>query len=237
MLIKRQISLLIGLCVVFANAEPLMRNGGAANSARIAFVSTRSGNPDIYVMDSDGNLRSTVTTHDAEDTQPTWSPDGEKIAFASNREEKLMEVYVMDADGRNVKRITHNFHDQEDKFMPTWSPGGRRIAYVWNLQIYVMDSDGENQRRLTERGEGRYPTWSPDGGAIAYESWEGFGSPHGIYTAGVRSGAVTLISEVHRKGDFQPDSDWFNPWELPVSPAGNRITVWGRLKNAAVSLR
>lgn len=308
MLIKHQISLLMGLCFVFASAEPLMRHCGAANSARIAFVSTRGGNPDIYVMDSDGKHRSTVTTHDAEDTQPTWSPDGakiafvsnrnggniqiwvidadgskiayqasrkkalniekwnyeiyvmgadgsnkkpltnhpaydghpswspdgRKIAFASNREETLMEIYVMDANGRNVKRITHNFHDQEDKFMPTWSPDGKRIAYVWKWQIYVTDSNGENQRRLAEKGEGRYPTWSPDGGTIAYESWEGFDSPHGIYTVGVQSGAVTLISDIHRKGDFQPD--WFNPWELSVSPAGNRITIWGRLKDAALRI-
>ena len=330
MLFKHQISLLLGLCFVFASAEPLLRNGGAANNARIAFVSTRGENTDVYVMDSDGKHQRRVTTHDAEDMQPTWSPDGrkiafvsnrngghiqiwvidadgrnpirltdgvwddhpdwspdghkiayqasrkkalniekwnyeiyvmgadgsnkrpltdhpaydgqpcwspdgKKIAFSSNREENLMEVYLMDTDGRNQKRLTHNFQDGEDRSMPTWAPNGRRIAYVWNWQIWVMDSNGDNWRRLTEKGEGRYPTWSPDGDTVAFESWDREGPEHGIYTVGVSSGAVNLISEVHRQGDFQPD--WFNPGELAVSPAGNYITMWGRLKKVASSLR
>jgi len=141
MLIKHQISLLMGLCFVFASAEPLLRNCGAANSARIAFVSTRGGNPDIYVMDSDGKHRSTVTTHDADDTQPTWSPDGRYIAYIGNWDIVSWNIHVIDSDGKNQRILTKKGWDQD----PTWSPDSESIAFsgtdrvgpLWG--IYIVD--------------------------------------------------------------------------------------------------
>ena len=67
----------------------------------------------------------------------------------------------MNADGRNLKRITHNFQDMEGKSMPTWAPNGRRIAYVWNWQIWVIDSNGDNRGMLTEKGCLLYTSPSP----------------------------------------------------------------------------
>ena len=75
-----------------------------------------------------------------------------QIAFASDRDGNY-EIYVMDTDGRNQRRLTENpAHDLQ----PSWSPDGEHIAFVsdrdGNQEIYVMDADGKNQRRLTRNG-------------------------------------------------------------------------------------
>ena len=189
-------------------------------------------NRTIYVIDSDGRNSRQLIKEPAYDTHPSWSADSKKIMFSSHREDGTAEIYVVEADGRNQKRITFDF---TNKFLPTWSPNGKRIAFVHDLQIYVMDRNGENQRIITEKGLNRYPTWSPDGHTVAFESWEKDGAEHGIYTIDVRSGALTQLSEVHKRGDYQPD--WLNTAGLAVSTEGSRITMWGRLKKLASSLR
>ena len=90
-----------------------------------------------------------LTNNNAADGQPAWCPDGSKIAFWSNRDGKN-EIYVMDADGSNVKRLTNNMSDDGN---PRWSPDGRKILFDserdGNGEIYVMDADGSNQSRVT----------------------------------------------------------------------------------------
>ena len=189
-------------------------------------------NRTIYVTDSNGRNSRQLIKEPRYDTHPSWSPDSKKIAFSSHREDGTAEIYVMEADGRNQKRITFDF---TYKFLPTWSPNGKRIAFVHDFQIYVMDKNGENQRRITEKGLNKYPTWSPDGHTVAFESWEKHGAEHGIYTIDVRSGALTQLSEVHKRGDYQPD--WLNTAGLAVSTEGSRMTMWGRLKKVGSILR
>ena len=111
-------------------------------------------------------------THSASDNDrfPTWSPDGRHIAFSSWRDGDDYEIYVMEADGSNPRRLT-----TDSGFSPTWSPDGRYIAFSsWRdgySEIYVMDADGSNPRRLTDRSGDNYsPTWSPDGRYIAFSS-------------------------------------------------------------------
>jgi Tol biopolymer transport system component len=110
---------------------------------------------------------STVLTNDA----PTWSPDGSRIAFTTFRHGRG-EIYVMDANGRQQRRLTRNTaHDDH----AAWSPDGRRIAFMstraGNSEIYVMNADGTAQRRLTNEPKNDYlPTWSPDGSRIAWRT-------------------------------------------------------------------
>ena len=147
----------------------MAKNGYAAGKPKIAFSSTRDGDSEIYVMDSDGSNQVRLTNDPARDYDPSWSLDGERIAFVSNRNRGMEQIFVMDSDGQNVTGLTAERTHQQ----PAWSPDGEKIAYVRNQggrQVWVMDADGGNQKRLTQMGKNELPTWSPDGSRIAFVS-------------------------------------------------------------------
>ncbi|MBI3460336.1 PD40 domain-containing protein, partial [Candidatus Acetothermia bacterium] len=102
---------------------------------------------------------------------PVLSPDGSKIAFASNRDGN-QEIYLMNADGTGSVNLTQN---KAEDFLPAWSPDGSKIAFVstrdQNDEIYVMNANGSGQTRLTNNPASDWkPTWSPDGKQIAFTS-------------------------------------------------------------------
>ena len=116
-----------------------------------------------------------ITHHPEKDYIPSWSPDGQKIAFTSYRSD-TEEIWVMDKDGGNFIQLTHNaFGD----WSPAWSPDGKTIALTSDRtglnQIWLMDSNGLNQRPLTSSPSGssiwnRDPSWSPDGSKLIFTS-------------------------------------------------------------------
>ena len=137
---------------------------------KILFTSTRTGHGDIYSIARDGSGVTRLTTSGAPDTEPAWSPDGSKIAFASRRDGLDLDVYVMDADGSNVVRLTTAKGDDN---APAWSPDGTRIVFQSfrdkNVELYVMNANGSGQTRLTNDARlDTNPTWSPDGAKIAW---------------------------------------------------------------------
>ena len=184
----------------------------------------------ITVMDADGKDKRLLTHEGA---HPSWSPDSKRIAFISGRNRKFNQIYVMDADGQNQTQLTH---DPVHKRLPSWSHDGKRIAYVGSNVIWVVDSDGENPRQLTKVTSDEHPTWSPDSESIAFTSFgrDGF---VGIFTVDVTSGAVDALALLGNPNIGNYDPDWLYPGGLSVSPEGSQITIWGRLKKVASSLR
>jgi Tol biopolymer transport system component len=100
-----------------------------------------------------------------------WSPDGTKIVFASDRS-GFFRLYVMDADGHNVREMTHSDNPGGNAY-PAWSPDGKRIAFTnstpdGSRQIFMIDADGKNTKQLTKDGIFNcYVAWSPEGKKLA----------------------------------------------------------------------
>ena len=103
---------------------------------------------------------------------PAWSPDGARIAFQSKMEGDLFQVYVMDADGNNKRRLSDG---RGFAGLPAWSPDGTSVAYVSGEQqttgsqreLYVVPVTGGEPRKLTSlRSPLSSPQWSPDGSSI-----------------------------------------------------------------------
>ncbi len=140
-------------------------------SAKIAFVTDRDGDTDIYLINPDGSGEVPLTDNFDFDGEPSWSPDGKRIAFATNRDGNW-EIYVMNADGNNPVNLTN--HPAWDRG-PDWSPDGTRIVFESDRdgewELYVMNADGGGVKRLTERiGVQSVPDWSPDSRRIAFVS-------------------------------------------------------------------
>jgi Tol biopolymer transport system component len=186
-----------------------------SEDGQIAFARAISLDPfkaDIYTINVDGSGRSRLTDSPGLDGFPCWSPDGERIAFVSDRDGGNWEVYVMNADGSKQIRLTHTPVDED---FCSWSPNGERIAYTTgsfntdNPSIWVMDADGSAHRRLAE---GSWPSWSPDGERIVYASghWK---DPR--------------ISVMNADGSEQRTFDIRGASEPAWSPDGERIAYVG----------
>lgn len=141
--------------------------------SKIAFESNRSGNSDIYIMNSDGSEVKQLTSNPAEDRSADWSPDGSSILFVSDRDQKS-EIYIITVDGGEVKRLTNNDIREES---PKWSPDGNYISYHSNktgvnkVQIFKIGANGLNEQEITDLDRDNLSvTWSPDGKWIATES-------------------------------------------------------------------
>jgi|GEM_PF-885986 len=221
-------------------------------SGRIAFVSDRDGNQEIYVMDASGKNQVNLTNDPTADKDPAWSPDGTRIAFASNRDGNF-ELYTMDSSGGALRRLT--FNDVAD-VTPAWSPDGSRIVFASvvpsgmsnkeSTQVFIMNSDGSGrqvlrkgkvvERKVRRRGDAiveRHINFqgnsieaavAPDGRRIAFiEADTLFGTTH-LSIMNLDGSDETRLSI----GPYSPVSP---SW----SPIGNNI-LFARRRGDAIGL-
>ena len=201
---------------------------------KIAFTSGRDGNftgpffaldLEVFVMGADGENVVRLTRSVESDADPSWSPDGTKIAFESQRDLDY-EIYAMGADGENVVRLTQSPGWDSD---PSWSPDGKNIAFRSardrDYEICVMDADGRNVVRLTQSpGWDGEPSWSPDGTKIAFASSRDGNSE--IYVMDADGGNQINLTQ-NTASDSKPA---WSPAQLSVYPKARLLTLWAEIK-------
>jgi TolB protein len=202
---------------------------------QIVFMSTRTGNQDIWVMPAEGGEPTQLTFHPAPDLSPRWSPDGSMIVFDSRRAVGTSDVFIMPATGGTPVRLTTN---TEADFDADWSPDGSTIAFIsWRADrssIWLMPATGGESAGITELHEWHTsfsPRWSPDGTRIAFQAnFPTYLDQPEILVIPATGGTHRSVS-LHPGHDgspsWSPDGEWlafysdrggvFEIWMAPVS--------------------
>ena len=178
------------VCLAATPAQATFPGG----NGKIAFVSNRDGNREIYTMNADGTNQQNITNHPGADFNPAWSPDGSMILYTSTRNPPEPDgLFLMNANGSGVRRVTSGGIDHKD---PAWGPDGWRIAYAatpgTSPQLRRSNLYGENLGTIYT---GWAPAWDPTGESIVFErlpdgvgglmiaNWDGSGL-HSLTTSG-----------------------------------------------------
>ena len=175
-------------------------------SGRIVF----DNHEDVWTIDADGTDLTRLTDSPGPDFDPSWSPDGTRIAYRSEGSGDT-EIWVMNADGSDQRRLAAGLS-------PAWSPDGSMIAYaspgtepcppgrgLGCTGLSIMNADGSGQHRVPNTDGGEYPSWSPDGSRIAFNS--NLTGEHVMYIAQADGSDVVDLSAVGEgwQVDWSPD--------------------------------
>jgi TolB protein len=130
---------------------------------QIVFVSDRGGSPVLYLSNSDGSNAQKIDLPDMGYViDPSWSPNGQLVAFSWRRPTGNYDVYVMDIVSHQLVELTRDAGRNE---RPSWAPDGRHIVFestrTGTRQIWSMLADGSQPRQLTYQGQNESPNWSP----------------------------------------------------------------------------
>jgi Tol biopolymer transport system component len=188
----------------------------SADGSWIVYDGNQSGNADIYLQSVGGTNAINLTKDSAaDDIQPAFSPDGEHIAFRSEREGG--GIFVMGRTGESVRRLT------DRGFNPVWSPDGTKLLYATDRSNVlgrafvselwaVVVSTGEKRRIFA--GDAVQPSWSPHGLRIAF--WQVFSGQQvgqrDIWTIPADGGTAVPVTS-------DPAIDWNPVW----SPDGRQL--------------
>ncbi|MDA3896277.1 MAG: Tol-Pal system beta propeller repeat protein TolB [Desulfobacteraceae bacterium] len=180
----------------------------------IAFVSTTTGNKEIFTCEFDGYDVKQVTKTKSLTLFPAWSPDGSSIAYTSYQNDKP-EIFIRHLHDGKEKKISFDGIN----ITPVWMPGknlmGATLSFEGDEEIYLLTETGKIDKRLTKNwGIDVSPAFSPDGKKMAFVS-KRFGSPQ-IFIQNLDTGAVRRLTY---EGKYNTQPDW--------SPAGDRIVYSG----------
>ncbi|MBI5653024.1 MAG: PxKF domain-containing protein [Chloroflexi bacterium] len=155
-------------------------------------------------MNADGSGQTNLTNSTSNDNVPSWSPDGTKILFTSDRNGN-QEIYVMNVNGSGQTNLTnHSAYDNS----AVWSPNGTKIAFTSNRtgdnEIYLMNPDGTGLINLTNNpSEEGHLSWSPDGGKIVFYTFRG--GNWEVYVMNVDGTAQTNLTAYPSAMDIYPE--------------------------------
>lgn len=203
---------------VSSDSIPAQEPAISPDGSRLAFVSTRDGNPEIYVMNVDGTEWKRLTTDPAADGAPGFTADGQTIVFHSARgPNKRYQLFSVNVDGSGLRQLTQDSINTQ----PTVSPDGQTIAYLStrnrDTDVWLAGRDGANQRAFT-----RSPQWRESNpqflrdGSLAYlvERREGQRTITQVMKADLATGQTTALT----------GTDAFIA-AFAVSPAGDLIAL------------
>jgi WD40 repeat protein len=200
-------------------AAPVALGAFPGTNGRIV-VQTTNG---LDTINSGGGERLHLVSESGVFATPTWSADGRRIAFASNRSSADFEIYSMGAQGGGITPLTNNTVEDDG---PSWSPNGSRIAFarvpdVGPSQIYVMNADGTGELPLISGIlEDSAPAWSPDGTRIAFA--RGSGGNSDIWTITSSGGSATPLTTDPAN---ETNPDWSPDGSTIVFQRGDTIVV------------
>ena len=198
------------ICLLAASSAIPAQAAFPGQNGKIAFLDP-TGNQ-IYKMDPDG----TNVAHVTAGLNPTWSPDGTRLAFDDGEG----DIWVVNEDGTSLRRITNGGSGTHNS-QPAWAPDGQRLVFNsrrdgsdWDLYVIGVDGSGEVQITNHPAGESE-PAWSPDGSRIVFDTHRtGDAEIHTIQPDG---------SDLQRL-TFRPGSDGQPQW----SPDGTQIVFMGQ---------
>jgi Tol biopolymer transport system component len=178
------------------------------DGSQIAFVSMGDdkNHTNVKLIDLDGENISQLAEFDSYVRSVTWSPDGLHFLLELGSIDSS-EIYVMDADGKNVRNLTNNENIADGA--PAWSPDSLQIAFhsyrdvyhCWH--IYMMDADGSNVKRVSNEDDCDFePAWSPDGQYLAFKSFRNITDD--IYVTKTDGSEVFRLT-TDAMGYFEPD--------------------------------
>jgi TolB protein len=172
------------------------------DASRIAYAFGDAQDTEIYAVPARGGRPVDLTNDPGTDVAPAWSPDGKRIAFASDRGRAAhdLRLWVMNADGTNPKPLGDLAGS-----VPNWAPDGKRLVFLGERGgIFVVRADGTGLRRVVANDRAEGPAWSPDGRRIAFViSSEDFGGEIFVVNADGRG-----LRRLTRDGYDDHSPDW-----------------------------
>jgi TolB protein len=224
---KKRTALRLGAVIITVAAAAFALTGSAGGNVspvadQIAYMSMLDGEADIYTMTPTGrfnfNLTHDKTTGLRADAEPTWSPDGQFVAFQRDflkTDVPSSQIFLVAADGTKLGPLMPSMKGVVDMH-PTWAPDGQSIVFAsdrdgnFELYLYTVKSDQVIQLTDTAGVENLEPAWSPNGKMIVFtrQGVAATVTPSSLYILTVQEGTIYKLTKTMLMGRGDRDATW-----------------------------